>query len=105
MMRGIKTTSKLSLKLSCLAVSNGDMEKAEKMYDYFAKDMDLPDTDPIAPSTFQQVKETAGSIFGWVRENKDEVTQVMNYVQALRSGQPIINAPAAPLDLPPLPTE
>lgn len=106
MMRGIKTTSKLTLKLSCLAVSNGDVEKAAKMYDYFAKDMDLPDVDPIPPSTFQQVKETAGSIFGWVKDNKDEVSQAFNFIQAMRSGQPIINAPTAPpANIPPLPTE
>lgn len=106
MMRGIKTTSKLSLKLSCMAICNGDMEKAAKMYDYFAKDMDLPDVDPVPPTTFQQVKETAGTIFGWVKENKDEVTQAFNFVQALRSGQPVITSPSVPpVDIPPLPTE
>lgn len=105
MMRAIKPTSKLSLKLSCLAISNGDVEKADKMYDYFAKDMELPDVDPIAPTTFQQVKDTAGTVFGWLKQNKDDVTQAVSYVQALRSGQPIISQPAAPLDLPPLPTE
>lgn len=106
MMRGIKTTSKLSLKLSCLAIANGDLEKAEKMYAYFAKDMDLPDIDPVPPTTFQQVKDTAGTVFEWLKGNKDEVTQAFNFIQSIRSGQPIINAPASPpADIPPLPTE
>lgn len=105
MMRAIKPTSKLSLKLSCLAISNGDVEKADKMYEYFAKDMELPDVDPVPPTTFQQVKDTAGTIFGWIKDNKDDVTQALSYVQALRSGQPLVTTPAAPLDLPPLPTE
>lgn len=105
-MRGIKTTSKLSLKLSCLAISNGDIEKADRMYEYFVKDMQLPDIDPVPPTTFQQVKETAGTIFGWVKDNKDEVSQAINMIQTLRSGQPIVNAPTAPpVDIPPLPTE
>lgn len=106
MLKGIRTSSRLSLKMSCLAVANGDLKKAEELYDFFAKDMVLPDTDPIPTSTFQQVKETAGNIFGWFNEHQDDVSRAFNFFQSMRGGTPITNAPVTPpLDIPPLPTE
>lgn len=105
-MKNIRTTSKLSLKFSCYAICKGDVEKAEQLYDYFAKDMQLPDVDPISPTTFQQVKDTAGTLFGWFKENRDDVVQAFNFVQSLRKGQPIITTPSAPIEsIPPLPNE
>nr|DAF47729.1 MAG TPA: hypothetical protein [Myoviridae sp. ctByu2] len=101
MMKGIRPTSKLSLKLTCLAVNKGDVDKAMKMYEYFAKDMDLPDVDPVAPTTFQQVKETAGGIFGWVKENQEDLAKAFNMVQSFRSGKTISVAPSAPVEVPP----
>ena len=101
MMKGIRPTSKLSLKLTCLAVNKVDVDKAMKMYEYFAKDMDLPDVDPVAPTTFQQVKETAGGIFGWVKENQEDLAKAFNMVQSFRSGKTISVAPSAPVEVPP----
>lgn len=106
MLKGLKTSSKMSLKMSCLAIANGDLKKATEMYDFFAKDMQLPDTDPVVPTTFQQIKETAGTILGWFNEHQDDVTRTFNFIQSIRKGEPIINTPTTPpVDIPPLPTE
>lgn len=83
-------------------MSGGDVDKAERMYEYFAKDMTLPDVDPVQPTTFQQIKDAAGSVFGWIKDNKDDLTQALSYIQALRSNQPIAPPSSAPLDLPPV---
>ena len=89
-----------------LAIANGDLKKATEMYDFFAKDMQLPDTDPVVPTTFQQIKETAGTILGWFNEHQDDVTRTFNFIQSIRKGEPIINTPTTPpVDIPPLPTE
>lgn len=104
MLQKINTNSKLSLKMTCLACSKGDLEQAQKLYDYFSAGMDLPDTDPVSPGTFQQVKETAGSIFGWVKENKDDLAQAFNFIQTLRGkAGPAIQQAAS--EIPPLPAE
>lgn len=106
MLKGLRTSSKMSLKMSCLAIANGDLKKATEMYDFFAKDMQLPDTDPVVPTTFQQIKETAGTILGWFNEHQDDVTRTFNFIQSIRKGEPIINTPTTPpVDIPPLPTE
>ena len=46
MLKGLRTSSKMSLKMSCLAIANGDLKKATEMYDFFAKDMQLPVSHP-----------------------------------------------------------
>ena len=40
-------TSKVALKTSCLRACGNDIEKAEKLYDFFVKDLqEIPDFDP-----------------------------------------------------------
>lgn len=78
--------SKASLKQQCLLVSEGDIEKATKLYDFYIKDMeDLPTFDPIQPTTMQQVKETASSTFQWVKENKDDIMDWVGFFRGMFS--------------------
>lgn len=100
----IQPTSKVSLKISCLAAANGDLEKAEKLYDFFAKDMpDLPDYDQPIPSKFQQARDAVGSAVNWFKENRDEIAQAWGFIQQLRGGAPIGANPAPPAGVPPIP--
>ena len=100
MIRAINPTSKASLKMQCLLVSNGDIDKAERLYDFMAKDMpDLPMFDPVQPTTLQQVKQTAADTFGWINENQDTI---MNWVGMIRGmfskgAPPAGTPPQAPL--------
>ena len=51
MLQAIRPTSKSTLKMQCLFVCKGDIDEANKLYDYFAKDMpELPDYDPVQPT-------------------------------------------------------
>lgn len=103
MLKAIKPTSKTALKMQALLVSNGDVEKAERLYDFLAKDMDdLPTFDIVPPTTMQNVKETAISIFGWVKENQNDIINGIELIKGLRNGGglPPTTAPVNPL--PPL---
>ena len=50
----------------------------------------------------QQVKNIAGSVFGWVKENKDGLLEAYNVVRSLRNGSVVETAAEAVTDLPPL---
>ena len=95
MIRAINPTSKASLKMQCLLVSNGDIDKAERLYDFMAKDMpDLPMFDPVQPTTLQQVKQTAAETFGWINENQDTIMNWVGMIHGMFSkGVPPAGAP------------
>lgn len=100
----IVTTSKMTLKASCIRACNGDIEKAEKLYDFFAKDIsELPDFDVPQPSTLDQIKGVAGDIFGWVEQNQDKLVGAYNFIQNIRGGATIGTPSAPPAGVPPIP--
>lgn len=96
-------TSKVSLKTSCLRACANDIEKAEKLYDFFVKDLkEIPDFDPVPPTLFEQAKGTLGDLFGWVENNQDRLIGAYQLIQQFRGGgaAPI---PQPPVDVPPIP--
>lgn len=101
----INTASKMSLKMSCINACKGDVGKARELYEFLASDIvDLPDFDVPQPTIMQQVQQTFGNIFGWVKENREDIVQAVGFIQSLKGGKasaPVANA--API--PPLPTE
>lgn len=102
----IRATSKLSLKMSCLAACGNDVDKADRLYKYIADGLDnLPDVDPVKPSVFDQIKGGANDIFGWIGEHKGDLIEGWNMFQTLRGGQPISVPSAPPANIPPIPTE
>ena len=97
----IRTTSKEALKRSALLVCGNDIKKATELYDFFVKDMpDLPTTDPVLPSTFDQVKDTALGIMRWGEQNQDKIIGVINWVLSAMGKTPV---PSAPIEVPPVP--
>jgi hypothetical protein len=100
----IRPTSKMSLKMSCLAACGNNVEEAQKLYDFIASDVNLPDTDVVPPSGFDKFKSNAESIFGWIGEHKEALMEGFNMIQAMRGGTPIKSAPpSVPTGVPPLP--
>jgi hypothetical protein len=101
----VATTSKMALKASCIRACNGDVEKAEKLYDFFAKDIsNLPDFDAPVPTALDQIKGVVGEVFGWVDQNQDKIVGAYNFIQSVRGGTPInIPAGAPPSGIPPIP--
>lgn len=96
----LRTTSKKALMDSAIFVCDGNYEKAGELYDLYASRMTLPDIDPIPPTGFNQAKETVVTLFGWIKENQNEVLSIMDFIKSIRGGKvaPSIASP----DLPPL---
>lgn len=101
----IVPTSKMALKASCIRACGGDIDKAEKLYDFYMKDIEsIPDFDVRPPSTFEQIKGMAGDVFGWIEQNQDKLVGAYNFIQAARGGTPIgVAAGAPPAGVPPIP--
>lgn len=100
----IQPTSKVALKMSCLEAANGDLDKAEKLYDFFAKDMpDLPDYDAPVPTKFQQARDAVGSAMNWFKENRNDIMEAWGFIQQLRGGAPIAADAVPPAGVPPIP--
>ena len=100
-------TSKVGLKQMCLLSANGDLEKAQKLYDYMIKDLDeLPMFDPVQPTAVQQVKQGVNETFSFVKENQNEIMTVIELVKGLFSkggGTPAAGASAIPAHVSPIP--
>ena len=100
----IVTTSKMALKASCIRACNNDVEKAERLYDFFIKDIkDIPDVDIHPPTTIEQIKSMAGDLFGWVDQNQDKLIGAYNLIQSIRGGQTVPVAGPPIEGVPPIP--
>jgi len=84
MLKGITPTSKSSLKMQCLFACQGDIDEADKLYDYFAKDLqNLPDFDPVPPTWIDNTKQTFNGLVGWMKENQDTLVNAYSFFQQL----------------------
>lgn len=83
----IKPTSKVALKQQCLMLCNLKVEEADKMYDFLMKDLvdSIPDIEPSQRSFIQNIGDSANGVLGWVRENKDVLSQVVGTVKDILS--------------------
>jgi hypothetical protein len=86
--RMINPASKMSLKMSCLVACNNDIDKAEKLYKFLSDGVEtLPDFDVPQPTIIQQVQDGAGKVFGWVKENREDIMQAWGFIQSMRNGK------------------
>ena len=102
----IDPSSKMALKMTCLQTANGDVKKAQELYAFLSEGMEtMPEYPVQQPSFMQQAQQTVGSIFGWVKENQNDLMQAWNMVRSMRAGQPLTPPvpPTPPADIPPLP--
>ena len=95
-------TSKAQLIQVAMYYNKGDLAKAQEMFDFYNKNLDLPDFDPVAPTFMQQVKTNASSLFAWIKENQGDLVQGYGYIRSIimnKGALPDIaaEAPAEPL--------
>ena len=92
----IKPSSKAALKQQCLFLSNLDVAKAEKMYDFLIKDMEeIPAVEPASRPFVQNFGEQASSVMSWFRENQDVISQGVDFIRGIISKRG--SAPVKPL--------
>lgn len=88
-------TSKAQLLQVAMFMNNGDMKKAQEMFDFYNKNLNLPDFDPVPPTFFQQAKDTAGGLMAWIRENKDELAEGYQVISTLIQNRGLLPSAAA----------
>lgn len=97
----IDATSKMSLKMSCLNACDNNVAKAKELYEFLTADMkDIPDFDPVKPGAFEQVRQGASEVLGWLNQHREDVAQGISFIQSLRkpaaAAQPAAGVPPIP---------
>lgn len=98
-------TSKMQLKRVCLAYNRGDVKKAQEMYEYYSKDIELPDVDPVTPSTIDKVKNNALGLMDFIKSNQNELMQgynILHYMFTNKGALPAMESAAPEAELPPI---
>ena len=84
----LSPTSKTSLKNQCMLLANGDIDKAERIYDFYTRDVpDLPTVDPVEPTWVDSTKKTLGDIMQWANNNPNTVSGIYQFLQAVTGGR------------------
>ena len=97
----IDTTSKMSLKMSCLKACDNNVAKARELYDFLLDGVEsIPDVEPVRPGGFEQVKQGVSDVFSWVESHRDDIAQGVSFIQSLRKSAP---APQVDSNIPPIP--
>lgn len=102
MVQNFTPTSRASLKQFCIMASGGDVDKAEKLYNFYIKGMeDLPMFDPVPASWMEKTKDTVEGVFGFIKDNQDGIVQGVEMIRGLlgKGGKVVETAASA---LPPI---
>lgn len=76
-------TSKAQLLQVAMYLNKGDVQKAQEFVDFYAKNLDLPDFEPVQPTVLQQVKSGASGLFSWFKENKGDIINGWQFIQSV----------------------
>lgn len=81
----LRTTSKRALLDSAMLMCEGDIDEASKLFDLYNERLQLPEEDAIQPSIFSQIKDNAVGLFGWLKENREDVIGVVDVIKNIVS--------------------
>ena len=97
-------TSKAQLIQASMFYHNGDLAKAQEMFDFYAKNLDLPDFDPVKPTLMQQVKGSVSELYSWIKDNQGDIVQGYQFIQGIikNRGAIVPDMPASVEPLPPI---
>ena len=95
-------TSKAQLIQAAMYFNKGDVQKAQEFVDFYAKNLDLPDFDPVEPTMMQQIKSSASGLFSWVKENQSDLIQGYQLIQGIIQNKGVL--PITPSAGEPLPS-
>lgn len=94
-------TSKAQLLQVAMYFNKGDLQKAQEMFDFYAKNLQLPDFDPVAPTFMQQVRSNAVDLFSWIKENQEDIVNGYEFVRSIIANKgaipPVAQEVAEPL--------
>ena len=93
-------TSKAQLLQVAMFFNKGDIQKAQEMFDFYAKNLDLPDFDPVSPTFMQQIKSGASDLFTWIKDNQGDLVNGYGLIRSIianKGALPVANVPSEPL--------
>lgn len=76
-------TCKMQLLQVCMWYCQGDTKKAQDMFDFYAKNVELPDTEPVPPTWQQNTKDTVNGLLSWFRDNQDTLAQGYDFIRSV----------------------
>lgn len=76
-------TSKAQLIQVAMYMNKGDVAKAQEFFDFYSKNLSLPDFEPQPQSFMEQVKENANGLFTWIKENQGDIVQGYQFIQSI----------------------
>lgn len=98
-------TSKAQLLQVAMFFSGGDTKKAQEFFDFYDKNLKLPDFDPVAPTWQQNTANTVNGIMDWLKNNQETLVQGYQFVQTIianRGALPSVPVAAAEEALAPI---
>lgn len=93
--------SKAELLQMALWFHKGNVAEAQKMVDYYASNIALPDVAPVPPSFMDKATTTVNGALGWVKENQETLVQVVDFVRGIigkRGAAPSGGTPLPPIN-------
>lgn len=94
-------TSKAQLLQVAMYFNKGDLQKAQEMFDFYAKNLQLPDFDPVAPTFMQQVRSNAVDLFSWIKDNQEDIVNGYEFFRSIIANKgaipPVAQEVAEPL--------
>ena len=88
-------TSKAQLLQVAMYFNRGDLQKAQEMFDFYAKNLDLPDFDPVVPTFVQQVKNNASDLFSWIKANQGDIVNGYEFIRSIIANKGALPSVAA----------
>ena len=95
-------TSKAQLIQVAMYMNKGDVQKAQEFVDFYAKNLDLPDFDPVSPTFMQQMKSGVSDLYAWIKENQSDIVQGYQFIQGIVKNKGIVPIVEAETPLPPI---
>lgn len=97
--RNYVPTSKAQLIQVAMFYNNGNVEKAQEMFDFYSKNLQLPDFDPVAPNLMQQIRGNFSDFYNWIKENQEDLVQGYQFIQSViknKGSIPDLGSPLPP---------
>ena len=83
LLKNFVPTSKAQLIQVAMYMNKGDVAKAQEFFDFYAKNLDLPDFEPQPQSFMEQIKDNASGLFSWIKENQSDLIQGYQFIHGI----------------------
>ena len=103
LLKNYTPTSKAQLIQVCMYMNRGDVGKAQEMFDFYDKNLSLPDFEPVQPTLMQQMRGGISELYSWIKENQQDLVNGYQFVQSIiKNKGEVVPLPSEGSPLPPI---